>query len=123
MEDLFEEAPTNVLTVTQPAMDVPAEVHVDTPQGIFDHLDKDILLKHLRGLTIDQTINGKLFYKTYFKWETMSPDQQGKVFHFWSTNLSECTHLHLKVLVEHEMKTEASDETCHQSLTTYNDLA
>jgi len=123
MEDSFEEPSTNVPTVTQPAMDVPAEVDINTPQGIFDRLDKDILLKHLRGLAIDLTINGKLFYKTYFKWEALTPDQRGKAFHFWSTNLSECTHLRLKVLIEHEMKNEASDETCRQSLTTYNDLA
>jgi len=96
---------------------------VDTPQGIFDRLDKDLLLKHLKTLKAENTINGKLFYKTYSKWDSMSPDQRMKVFDFWANNLQADCRSSIKVQVEFDMKNETSEETNRQSVTTYNDLA
>ena len=50
------------------------------PEQLFHLLDKNLLLKNLRKLTAEQTVNGKAFYKTYGKWEGLSQTQRNKKF-------------------------------------------
>ena len=77
-----------------------AEIDLDTPQDVFDRLDKDSLMKHMKLLKSDDTINGKVFYKTYSKWDMMTPEQRAKALEFWLTNLIEHVRQSVKCNVE-----------------------
>ena len=50
------------------------------PEALFHFLDKSLLLKHLRELKPDKTVNGKAFYKSYVKWEDLNQTQRNKQF-------------------------------------------
>ena len=58
------------------------DVNVSSPEAQFHHLDKALLLKHLREVKAEKTVNGKPFFKSYMKWEELSPTQRNKTISF-----------------------------------------
>jgi hypothetical protein len=42
-----------------------SNVNTSAPEALFHLLDKTLLLKHLRELKAEKTVNGKPFYKSY----------------------------------------------------------
>jgi hypothetical protein len=61
-------------------------VNASAPEALFHLLDKILLLKHLRELKAEKTVNGKPFYKSYVKWEDFNQTQRNKNISFWVTN-------------------------------------
>jgi hypothetical protein len=58
------------------------------------------LLKHLRELKPDNTVNWKAFYKSYVKWEDLNQTQKNKTISFWVTNLTDGVRFALKEFFE-----------------------
>ena len=54
------------------------DVNPSAPESLFHLLDKTLLLKHLRELKAEKTVNGKAFYKSYVKWEDLNQTQRNK---------------------------------------------
>jgi hypothetical protein len=52
----------------QPLPAAPGDVKGSAPKALFHLLDKTILLKHLRELKAEKTINRKCFHMSYTKW-------------------------------------------------------
>ena len=48
------------------------DVNPSAPEALFHLLDKALLLKHLRELKVEKTVNGKAFFKSYIKWEELN---------------------------------------------------
>ncbi len=59
------------------------------PAALFHLLDKTLLLKHLRGLKAEKTVNGKPFYKSYIKWEDLNQIRDPTAAALWSAALRE----------------------------------
>jgi len=80
------------------------------PEALFHCLDKSLLLKHLRELKPDETVNGKAFYKSYVKWEDLNQTQRNKTIIFWVTNLTDGVRFALKQCVEADAANESAEE-------------
>jgi len=50
------------------------------PEALFHLLEKTFLLKHLRELKAEKTVNGKGLYKPYVKWEDLNQTPRKKQF-------------------------------------------
>ena len=48
------------------------------PEALFHLLEKTLLLKHLRELKAEKTVNGKGFHKSYVKLEVFNQTQRSK---------------------------------------------
>jgi hypothetical protein len=79
-------------------------------EALFHCLDKSLLLKHLRELKPDETVNGKGFYKSYVKWEDLNQTQRNKTIIFWVTNLTDGVRFALKQCVEADAANESAEE-------------
>jgi hypothetical protein len=80
------------------------------PEALFYSLDKSLLLKHLRELKADKTVNGKAFYKSYVKWEDLNQTQKNKTICFWVTNLTDGVRFALKQCIEADAANESAEE-------------
>jgi hypothetical protein len=58
------------------------DVNGSSPEAQFHCLDKALLLKHLREVKAEKTVYGKAFFKSYMKWEELSPTQRNKTISF-----------------------------------------
>jgi hypothetical protein len=58
------------------------DVNGSSPKAQFHCLDKALLLKHLREVKAEKTLNGKPFFASYTKWEELSPTQRNKTISF-----------------------------------------
>ncbi len=79
-------------------------------EAIFHLLDKVLLLKHLRELKAEKTVNSKAFYKSYIKWEELNQTQRNKTKSFWVSNLTDGVQLDLRNLVEADVANETAEE-------------
>ncbi len=61
------------------------------------------MLKHLREVKAEKTVNGKAFFKSYIKWEELSPTQRNKTISFWVSNLTDGVCCAIKKLVEFDV--------------------
>ena len=93
------------------------------PEALFHSLDKSLLLKHLRELKPDKTVNGKAFYKSYVKWEDLNQTQRNKTISFWVTNLTDGVHFALKQCIEADAANESVEEANRLSITNKHDKA
>jgi hypothetical protein len=93
------------------------------PEALFHFLDKSLLLKHLRELKPDKTVNGKAFYKSYVKWEDLNQTQRNKTISFWVTNLTDGVRFALKQCVEADAANESAEEANRLSITNKHDKA
>jgi len=93
---------------------VPGEAARDqdsnTSEAFFHLLDKVLLLKHLRELKAEKTVNSKAFYKSYIKWEELNQTQRNKTKSFWVSNLTDGVQLDLRNLVEADVANETAEE-------------
>ena len=55
--------------------------------GPFEGLDPDIILPLLTLIPAEDCLNGKTFYKTYKKWESLNVIQRTNVVTFWNRNV------------------------------------
>jgi hypothetical protein len=80
-------------------------------------------MKHLRELKAKKTVNGKAFFKSYIKWEDLTPTQWNKTFSFWVTNLTDGVRFTIKTLVESDIANENLEEANRASITNKHDKA
>ncbi len=92
-------------------------------EALFHFLDKSLLLKHLRELKPDKTVNRKAFYKSYVKWEDLNQTQRNKTIIFWVTNLTDGVRFALKQCVEADAANESAEEANRLSITNKHDKA
>jgi hypothetical protein len=57
---------------SQPPPAASNDVNGSSPESQFHLLDKALLLKHLREVEVEKTVNGKAFFKSYIKWEELN---------------------------------------------------
>jgi hypothetical protein len=105
----------------------PGEVAQDqatsSPEALFHLLDKVLLLKHLRDLKAEKTINGKPFYKSYMKWEDLNQTQRNKTISFWVSNLTDGIRYAIKVRVEEDLANDNAEEANRVAITNKHDKA
>jgi len=88
----------------------------------FTSLTK-LLLRHLRELKAEKTINGKAFYKSYIKWEELNQMQRNKTISFWVSNLTDGIHYAIKTCVEQDLANDNAEEANRASITNKHDKA
>jgi hypothetical protein len=57
-----------------------SNVNASALEALFHLLDKTLLLKHLRELKAEKTVNGKPCYKSYVRWEDLNQTQRTRLF-------------------------------------------
>ncbi len=84
---------------------------------VFNHIDKDLLIKQLQELDLSKILNGKPFFKSYGKWSTLSSDQRAKAKVFWMDNIDENTRMDIQnsinVILANEEMDEVRKAICH----------
>jgi hypothetical protein len=98
-------------------------VNASAPKALFHLLDKTLLLKHLRELKAEKTVDGKPFYKSYVKWEDLNQTQRNKTISFWVSNLTDGVHFAIKILVEADLANDNAKEANRASITNKHDKA
>ena len=99
------------------------DVNPSAPESLFQLLDKTLLLKHLRELKAEKTVNGKAFYKSYVKWEDLNQTQRNKTISFWVSNLTDGVRFAIKLLVEADLAYDNAEEAIRASITNKHDKA
>ena len=99
------------------------DVNPSAPESLFHLLDKTLLLKHLRELKAEKTVNGKAFYKSYVKWEDLNQTQRNKTISFWVSNLTDGVRFTIKLLVEADLANDNAEEANRASITNKHDKA
>ena len=99
------------------------DVNPSAPESLFHLLDKTLLLKHLRELKAEKTVNGKAFYKSYVKWEDLNQTQRNKTISFWVSNLTDGVRFAIKLLVEADLENDNAEEANRASITNKHDKA
>jgi hypothetical protein len=54
----------------------------------FAGIDTIHIISLLQTVPNNECINGKGFWKTYGKWESLSLDQRNRALYFWNNNLT-----------------------------------
>jgi hypothetical protein len=59
------------------------------PEALFHLLDKTLLLKHLKELKAEKTVNRKACHMSYIKWEGLNQTQRNKSISFLVSHLTD----------------------------------
>ncbi len=110
-------------TASKPPPAASNDVNSSSPEAQFHRLDKALLLKHLREVKAEITVNGKAFFKSYMKWEELSPTQRNKTISFWVLNQTDGAHCAIKTLVEFDVANKTTEEANRASITNKHDKA
>jgi hypothetical protein len=93
------------------------------PEALFHLLNKVLLLKHLRELKVEKTVNGKAFYKSYIKWEELNQMQRNKTISFWVSNVTDGICYAIKTYVEAGLAYDNAEEVNRASITNMHNKA
>ena len=80
---------------------------VDEP---FDGINPIDTIPLLLALPVSDCLNGKLFWKTFKKWESLSSEQKNKCAQFWKHNISPDVRNRLSEAARAIIIAEAADE-------------
>ena len=61
------------------------EVNIELP---FNGINPAEIIPLLLALPVADCINGKQFWKSYKKWDSLTSEQKNKVSQFWKQNIS-----------------------------------
>jgi len=89
----------------------------------FAGIDTIHIISLLQTVPNNECINGKGFWKTYGKWESLSLDQRNRALYFWNNNLTDATRQNLVDESRKISRVEQQEESTRQAITTKHDKA
>jgi hypothetical protein len=93
---------------------------IDEP---FDGINPSDVLPLLLSLPATDCLNGKIFWKSYKKWESLTPEQKNKCAQFWKHSISSHVRNRLSAAARIVIVGEAAEEIARQAITSKDDLA
>jgi hypothetical protein len=118
--------PQVATTVATEAGEEASQVASNLPPIFYEGVDLNLnfMIAELKKLSPAETINGKLFWKSYSNsWSTLSNEQRNKSITYWRTNITQETRNRIIEASNVQANVELQDETARQAMTVKHDIA
>eukprot|EP01036_Dinobryon_divergens_P029171 gene29171-38235_t len=94
-----------------------------TNEEPFDGINPSDVIPLLLALPASDCINGITFWKSYKKWESLTPEQRNKAAKYWKTSITPDVRIRLSEAARAIIVTGVAEEKTRQAITSKDDLA